>query len=153
MTAGLEIVDVETRLYAVPLATVLADAMHGDHTHFELVTATVTLCDGSRGTGYTYTGGRGGRAIRSVIADELAPFVVGRDAVDVEGIARDMEFHLHYVGRGGIAGFGISAVDIALWDLRCRREDVSLARLIAGAPPGVVRAYHGGIDLGFTTEQ
>ncbi|MEQ9691297.1 MAG: uroporphyrinogen decarboxylase, partial [Bauldia litoralis] len=47
--------EIETRLFAVPLAEVLSDAKHGDHSHFELVTATVRLADGSEGTGYTYT--------------------------------------------------------------------------------------------------
>ena len=55
---------VEARLFAVPLAEVLYDAKHGDHTHFELITATIRLDDGTEGTGYTYTGGRVGQAIR-----------------------------------------------------------------------------------------
>ena len=29
-----------------------------------------------------------------------------------------MQWHIHYVGRGGIASFAISAVDIALWDMQ-----------------------------------
>ena len=33
----------EVRVFDVPLAEVLTDAKHGDHTHFELITATVTL--------------------------------------------------------------------------------------------------------------
>lgn len=37
---------VATRLFAVPLPEVLTDAKHGEHTHFELVTATVTLENG-----------------------------------------------------------------------------------------------------------
>jgi len=45
------IVDIQCRLFRVPLPEVMSDAMHGDHTHFELVTATVTLDDGIEGTG------------------------------------------------------------------------------------------------------
>ena len=55
-----KITSVEARLFHVPLDEVLVDAKHGDHTHFELITATVTLDDGTTGTGYTYTGGKGG---------------------------------------------------------------------------------------------
>lgn len=33
-------------LFRVPLAEVLVDAKHGEHTHFELVTCTITLVDG-----------------------------------------------------------------------------------------------------------
>ena len=59
--------DVKSSIYAVPLAEVLTDAKHGDHTHFELIIVTIELEDGSTGEGYTYTGGRGGRAIKAMI--------------------------------------------------------------------------------------
>lgn len=48
------IISIECRLFEIPLAEVLTDAKHGEHTHFELVTATVTLDDGLCGTGYTF---------------------------------------------------------------------------------------------------
>ena len=57
MTGSRAIASIEERRFNLPLAEVLSDAKHGDHTHFELITATVTLTDGSTGTGYTYTGG------------------------------------------------------------------------------------------------
>ena len=71
---------IDCRLFRVPLPEVMSDAMHGDHTHFELVTATVTLDDGEQGTGYTYTGGKGGHAIRAMIVHDLAPMLVGQRA-------------------------------------------------------------------------
>ncbi len=139
---------IETRLFNVPLAEVLVDAKHGDHTHFQLVTCTVVLDDGSRGTGYTYTGGRGGHAIRALLEHDLAPRLVGTDPASVEAIHDDAQWHLHYVGRGGIASFAISALDIALWDLRGQRAGQSLASLAGGAGTRC-DAYFGGIDLGF----
>ena len=120
---------VTPRLFNVPLDEALADAKHGTHTHFQLVTATVTLDDGSEGIGYTYTGGTGGHAIAATIAQDLAPFLTGRDAAEVEALNEAMGWHLHYVGRGGIAGFAISAVDIALWDLRGKAQGLSLIHI------------------------
>ena len=58
---------ISTRLFRVPLAEILTDAKHGDHSHFELVIAMIELEDGNTGTGYTYTGGRGGAAIKCMI--------------------------------------------------------------------------------------
>ncbi len=75
---------IDVLLFDVPLAEVLTDARHGDHTHFELVTATVRLDDGSEGTGYTYTGGKGGRAIAAMIEHDLAPFLIGQQASDID---------------------------------------------------------------------
>lgn len=140
---------IKARLFKVPLAEVLVDAKHGDHTHFELVTCTVTLADGRVATGYTYTGGWGGHAILAMIEHDLTPCLLGRDAFEVERIHDDLRWHIHYVGRGGISAFAIAAVDTALWDLRGRALGQSLAQMAGGASDRC-RAYFGGIDLGFS---
>ena len=143
-----KIIGVEARLFEVPLDEVLADAKHGDHSHFHLITATVTLEDGRSGTGYTYNGGRGGHATQAMIAHDLAPFLLGKDAEDVEALTKAMDWHLHYVGRGGILSFAISAVDIALWDLRCKAAQTPLWQMVGSAGKSCL-AYGGGIDLAF----
>lgn len=143
-----EIRDVKVQVFDVPLAEVLSDAKHGDHTHFELVTATVRLANGVEGTGYTYTGGKGGRAIAAMIRHDLAPFLIGQDGTRVEELYDAMQWHVHYVARGGIASFAISAVDIALWDIRGKQTGKSLVQMAGGAS-GRCRAYAGGIDLNF----
>ena len=131
---------IETRLYAVPLPEVLVDARHGDHTHFELLTVTVTLDDGQEGTGYTYTGGKGGHAIHALIKYDLAPVLIGKEAADIDRLSDFMEWHVHYVGRGGIASFAVSAIDIALWDIRCKSSGQPLWKLV-GAASNVSKAY------------
>ena len=143
---------VETRLFEVPLAEVLSDAKHGDHTHFELVTATVTLDDSSVGTGYTYTGGNGGRSIKAMLDYDLVPALMGKDGTAIDAIYDFMEWHIHYVGRGGIASFAISAIDIALWDIRCKAAGKPLWEMAGGAG-NTCRAYCGGIDLMFPIER
>ena len=143
---------IEAEHFAIPLAEVLSDARHGDHTHFELIVVRIALADGLEGTGYCYTGGRGGHAIKAVVDHDLAPVLCGRDAEDIEGLFDFMNAHLHYVGRGGIAGFAISAIDIALWELRGRRRDESLRRM-AGGQSRTARAYRGGIDLNFPLDK
>ncbi|EOF6281243.1 mandelate racemase/muconate lactonizing enzyme family protein [Salmonella enterica] len=147
-----QIKHVETKLFKVPLAEVLVDAKHGDHSHFELVTTTITLEDGSTGTGYTYTGGKGGYAIKAMIDHDLAPVLSGKDGAAIDAIYDFMEWHIHYVGRGGIASFAMSAVDIALWDLKGKREKLPLWKM-AGGKNNTCKAYCGGIDLAFPLEK
>ncbi|EAW1721471.1 mandelate racemase/muconate lactonizing enzyme family protein [Salmonella enterica subsp. indica] len=147
-----QIKHVETTLFKVPLAEVLVDAKHGDHSHFELVTTTITLEDGSTGTGYTYTGGKGGYAIKAMIDHDLAPVLTGKDGAAIDDIYDFMEWHIHYVGRGGIASFAMSAVDIALWDLKGKREKLPLWKM-AGGKNNTCKAYCGGIDLAFPLEK
>ncbi len=144
--------DVSVRRFAVPLAEVLADAKHGDHTEFELVTVTVRTSDGQEGTGYTYTGGRGGTAIVAMIERDLAPFLAGQDAAEVETLHDAMQEHVHYVGRGGVASFAISAIDIALWDVRCKAVGKPLWQ-VAGGAGDRCKAYRGGIDLNFSLDK
>ena len=139
---------IRTRLFEVPLAEALVDAKHGVHSHFELITVTITLENGCEGTGYTYTGGRGGLAIKAMLDNDLVPQLLGKDGTDVEGINEWCDWHIHYVGRGGIASFAISAIDIALWDIRCKRLDQPL-RQVAGGAGKSCKAYGGGIDLEF----
>ena len=139
---------IEARLFRIALAEVLSDARHGDHTHFELITATLRCDDGGEGTGYTYTGGRGGHAIVAMIEHDLAPLLIGRDPTPVEQVQNEMQWHIHYVGRGGVASFAISAIDIALWDRRGKMLGQSLVQM-AGAAGERCKAYAGGIDLNF----
>jgi L-alanine-DL-glutamate epimerase-like enolase superfamily enzyme len=146
------IASVQARRFQIPLAEVLSDAKHGDHTHFELITVTIGLDNGQQGTGYTYTGGKGGHAVLSMIEHDLAPFLLGRDAQDVETLFDAMQWHVHYVGRGGIASFAISAVDIALWDLRGKQRDEPLWKMAGGAS-NRCKAYCGGIDLNFPLDK
>ena len=150
--SGSSIRSIESDLFAIPLAEVLSDARHGDHTHFELIVVRIALADGLEGTGYCYTGGRGGHAVKAVIDHDLAPLLARRNAEAVEELFELMNGHLHYVGRGGIAGFAISAVDIALWDLRGKRRSQSL-RVMAGGHGRTTRAYRGGIDLNFPLDR
>ena len=43
-----------------------------------------------------------------------------------------MEWHIHYVGRGGVASFAISAIDIALWDIKGKDLGVPVYQLLGG---------------------
>ena len=143
---------VQVHHFQIPLAEVLSDAKHGDHTHFELVTVTLGLDDGRECTGYTYTGGKGGHAIVAMLEHDLAPLLIGRDATQIDALYEAMLWHIHYVGRGGIASFAISAVDIALWDLRGKTSGQSLVTMAGGASDRC-KAYCGGIDLKFPLDK
>ena len=92
--------------------------------------------------GYTYTVGTGGAAVHALLARDLAPRLVGREAERIEELWQAMWWALHY----GAQGLAISAVDIALWDLRARRQGAPLWRALGGFDPRVP-CYAGGIDL------
>jgi L-alanine-DL-glutamate epimerase-like enolase superfamily enzyme len=149
----MNIENVQVDHFRIPLPVVLSDSTHGEMSHFGLITVRIDRADGQQGLGYTYcVGDIGGDAIRSLIEREIAPALLGADSSAVEEIWDRMWWHLHFVGRGGIAAFAMAAVDIALWDLRARTAGKPLWRFLGGTDADV-RAYAGGIDLQFTLEE
>lgn len=149
----MNIKSIQCELFNIPLPTVLTDSTHGAMTHFAVPTVRILDKDGYEGVGYTYTVGRtGGAAIHAMLQNDLGPMLKDEDADLIEQLWQKMWRTLHYVGRGGIASFAMSAVDIALWDLKARRHGLPLWKLLGGCDPQV-RAYAGGIDLQLPMDQ
>ena len=113
---------------------------------FELNTVRLRDADGAEGTGYTFTVGRNGGAIDSVLTREFTELMAGEDADAIERLWQKAWWALHYGGRGGPTVLALSAFDMALWDLKARRAELPLWRLLGGYDPRVP-CYAGGIDL------
>lgn len=143
---------VETCHYRLPLRTTMTDSTHGEMTHFEVIMVKLETDAGIEGLGYTYTIGLGGAAIHSLIEQGLKPLLLNADANRIEQLWEQMWWRLHYIGRGGLASFAISAMDIALWDLKGNQEEKPLWQLLGGFS-NKVKAYAGGIDLHLSTDE
>jgi L-alanine-DL-glutamate epimerase-like enolase superfamily enzyme len=98
---------------------------------------------GSRGLGWTYGSG----AAQSVVTQQLAAVVCGSDPLAVTGTHEAMVRACRNLGRPGVVASAISAVDIALWDLKARLLGVALSDLF-GRCRDRVPVYGSG---GFTT--
>jgi L-alanine-DL-glutamate epimerase-like enolase superfamily enzyme len=147
----MRIASLDTGLYRIELPVALSDSTHGTITHFELITVRLHDTDGAKGVGYTYTVGSGGSAIHALIDQALRPVLIGAEADAIEALWQKMWWHLHFGGRGGSVSLAVSACDIALWDLKARRCNTPLWRLLGGFDPAVP-CYAGGIDLDFTLD-
>ncbi|MEV0533532.1 enolase C-terminal domain-like protein [Kitasatospora sp. NPDC050463] len=95
------------------------------------------------GLGWTY----GAPATARVIAGQLHDIVVGRPAFDVPAANEAMSRAMRNAGRPGLIAGAVSAIDIALWDLKARLLDLPLIDLL-GAAHHDVPVYGSG---GFTT--
>ena len=67
-----------------------------------------------------------------MIERRLAPILAGRDPRDVTGAWQAMRDATFWDGNGGAITFGISALDMALWDLAGKAAGVPLYRLLGG---------------------
>jgi L-alanine-DL-glutamate epimerase-like enolase superfamily enzyme len=95
---------------------------------------------GETGLGWTY----GPDAIANLIGSKLRSVVEHRSALDVQGIWAEMNGALRQAGQIGVAAMAISAVDVALWDLKARLLDVPLCSLLGRYHEGVAVYGSGG---------
>jgi L-alanine-DL-glutamate epimerase-like enolase superfamily enzyme len=118
---------VETAVYVIPTDEPEADGtLTWDKTTMVLVRA---RAGGEQGLGWSYASA----AAQTVITELLADVVTGRDAFDIAGMAEAMARQVRNIGRPGVAATAISAVDIALWDLKARLLGQPLAGLLGSA--------------------
>ena len=147
MTADAPVVlGLETAVYVVPTDAPEADGtLAWDKTTMLLVTA---RAGGEQGIGWSYTAA----AAQSVVTDILAGVVTGCSALDLAGAAAAMARSVRNIGRAGIAAMAISAVDIALWDLKARLLGCPLTSLL-GRVRDDVPVYGSGGFTSYDEEQ
>jgi L-alanine-DL-glutamate epimerase-like enolase superfamily enzyme len=126
--------------------TIPTDAPEGDGT-LRWDSTTLIICEihaaGEIGFGYSY----GNQATASV-ADYLAgKCLLHRSPLDIPALHASMLKQVRNEGSRGIASMAISALDVALWDLKAKLLGSSLVDLL-GAVRASVAAYGSG---GFTT--
>ncbi len=93
--------------------------------------------------------GRCPGAIAKLIDTTLSELVLGMDALDVVSVwKRVYKMQLSSHGMGAAAALALSGLDIALWDIRAKAAGMPLYRLLGGGP-NPVKAYAGGISLGW----
>ena len=146
------IASVETGYYRIPLDTPLSAATFGVVTGWELVTVRVRDSDGAEGVGWTYSHIANGAAAARILDDGVAPLVIGEDPNLIEKIWKKVWVNLYYAGRGGPTVLALSALDVALWDLKARRAKQPLWRYLGGYD-GEVPVYSGGMDLDLDAKQ
>jgi L-alanine-DL-glutamate epimerase-like enolase superfamily enzyme len=97
----------------------------------EFVTVEMTTDDGIEGIGITFFGGPLTNALRAAV-DALGALVVGEDPLRVEAIAAKLRRAASGSGPGGIFTLALSALDIALWDIKGKALGKSVSTLVGG---------------------
>jgi L-alanine-DL-glutamate epimerase-like enolase superfamily enzyme len=141
MTADTAITAVSAEVYEIPTDQPEADGtLAWDSTTMILARAQAGPYEG---IGWTYAG----RGAKAVIDDTLTGVLTGGDLLSVPAHHEAMVRACRNLGRPGLVACALSAVDIALWDLKARYLDVPLADLWGRARPDAP-IYGSG---GFTT--
>lgn len=131
---------------AVRVLTIPTDAPEADGTLAWSETTMVLVelaAGGVRGLGYTYSAA----AAAEVAKHKLDGVIRGQDPLDIRGLWQAMVGAVRNIGWRGVAANAISAVDIALWDLKAKLLGLPLYKLL-GAVRDNVPIYGSG---GFTS--
>ena len=115
---------------------------------WESVYCKVTAEDGTWGLGMTSHG----RSVAAVIEDHLAPNLVGEECLATERLY-DMMFRMTKpFGSAGLASYAVSAVDIALWDLKGKLLGQPVYSLLGGPARDRQFCYATGNDVDWYQE-
>lgn len=125
---------VEVRLIKVPLEKPVSDAkvIQGKQTPLKeimIVAATIITDEGREGFGYTYCKRNGGPA-QYELSREYAPLLIGEDPNDISRLWNKLLWSSISIGSSGVAVQGITPFDIALWDLKAKKADLSISKLL-----------------------
>jgi L-alanine-DL-glutamate epimerase-like enolase superfamily enzyme len=138
---GPAIEQIEARAYRIPTDAPEADGTFAWHAT-TLVVAKIQA-GGHTGMGYTYSD----TSTATFVQDTLAGVLIGRDALGIPACWNAMQRAVRNLGRPGVASTAISALDVALWDLKGRILGLPVLHIL-GAARNSVPIYGSG---GFTS--
>ena len=101
---------------------------------------------------FTDEGITGYSLIGNGYVEKLFPLLEGKDPRSVIGLWKEMNDLVFKGGNEGERCDAISAIDLALWDLKAKIADQPLWKLL-GSSTNSVKAYASGIDLNLTDDE
>jgi L-alanine-DL-glutamate epimerase-like enolase superfamily enzyme len=146
MMQGAKVTKSSVSVYTIPTDTPEAD---GTFSWSSTTMVVVQLEAGGRcGLGYTYADLSTAKLAEKLL-DEV---VLGQDAFDQGAVWQSMLRMIRNLGGVGIGMMAISAIDVALWDLRSRLLDTPLVNLI-GRVRDSIPVYGSGGFTSYTDDQ
>ena len=137
---------IDTRRVVVPLTRPWGPTV----TSITVVTVDVYDSAGDVGHGFSWTPTIGGTAVHAMLDNDIVPWAVGREAEPTWW--RAAWEHLHEAGGGGVTTIALAGLDLALWDLRCRRQSTGIDELL-GRRHDSQPAYGSGINLHYSCDE
>ena len=87
--------------------------------------------------GISQFGGFMHSATAAFIQQDLAPFLKGKDPLENERLMHQMLWKFNTRAHAGVWNFAVSAVDVALWDIKGKYYNAPVWRLLGGAQKSI----------------
>src|ERR1041385_6062040 len=138
----MKIASLETGIVLLPNDEPLAGFSENPNAKNPIVWLKLRTDDGIEGVGVAYFGGALTRTLRHAI-DELGALTVDDDPLRVEAIAKKLRDAAGSSGPAGILMMAMSAIDVALWDIKGKALGLPLWKLLGGGRDRI-RTYASG---------
>ena len=148
----MKITRTETTILRIPEDDPLADMPEDVNRLRPVVILRMHTDNGLEGIGITLYGGAITGALRNAI-DELCELVVGEDPMRIEAILRKLGVAAGDNCGSGIYTLALSAIDVALWDIKAKALELPLWKLLGGARDRVPTYASGSLRRGLTDAQ
>jgi len=119
------------------------------HAHWKRAAVVVSAEDGTYGLGFTNHAG----PVCEIVNGHFAHLLVGQDATATEKLWDVLRRSSAPYGTVGLASYAISAIDIALWDLKGKLLGRPVYELLGGPQKESIPCYASNTDLSYGTEE
>jgi L-alanine-DL-glutamate epimerase-like enolase superfamily enzyme len=148
----MKLASLETGIVLLPNDEPLAGFSENPNAKNPIVWLKLRTDDGVEGLGVTYFGGALTRSLRHAV-DELGALVIGDDPLRIEAIARKLRDAAGSAGPAGILMMVMSAIDVALWDIKGKALGLPLWKLLGGGRDRIASYASGALRRGLKLEE
>jgi len=148
----MKITSIRTQIVALPNDEPLAGFSENPNATNPIVTLRIGTDDGIEGLGVTYFGGWLTSPLRRAV-EELGALAIGEDPLRVEAVAAKLAAAGGGAGPGGILTMALSAIDVALWDIKGKALGLPLWKLLGGGRDHIATYASGALRRGLKLEE
>jgi len=148
----MKIASLETGIVLLPNDEPLGGFSENPNAKNPIVTLRLRSDDGIEGLGVCYFGGALTRTLRHAV-DELGALTIGEDPLRLEAIAKKLRDAAGQSGPAGILTLAMSAIDVALWDLKGKALGLPLWKLLGGGRDKIATYASGALRRGLKLEE
>src|SRR5260370_11374968 len=140
----MKISHLRSQILLLPEADPLANSPENPNAARPIVILQMDTDDGVEGIAVTFYGGALTRSLKTAV-DDLGALTVGEDPLRLEAIIAKLRAAAGGSGPGGMFTLALSAIDIALWDIRGKALNQPLWKLLGGARQRVATYASGSV--------
>ena len=148
----MKIASLETGIVLLPNDEPLAGHSENPNARNPIVTLRLRTDDGIEGLGVTYFGGALTKTLRHAV-DELGALAIGEDPLRPEAVAAKLTAAAGSSGPRGILTMAMSAIDVALWDVKGKALGVPLWKLLGGGRDRIATYASGALRRGLPLDK